>query len=327
MKSRKIISVIGTGLVALALLLFVVVGVFFSAGGDLSTPSYEQAKGDGQILQLESFDGLTLAYRYWPAEAPLRGAITLFHGGGGHSGQPTFTYFIDYFNQRGFAIYGLDQRGHGYSDGRRYHIESMEDQRRDMDDFIAHIKRQPGHESLPVFAVAQSMGGVYLLDYSIHHPDALTGVVVTAPGLEPHGIPKPVQYAARFGNLVAPRWQFELPAPDFTALSRDPAEVDRVAADDLSRLVTTPRTMVNILDTTARVNSRAGELRTPLLLAHGESDAFADPAGSQAFFENVPAGDKELIIYKDAYHQLYLDIIKEDFFADVERWIDSYYPK
>lgn len=292
---------------------------------DLNPPDLEsdEIEGGGSINPLLSYDGLALSFRHWPAKAPLRGAIALFHGGGGHSGQPTFSYFIEYFRQRGFAVFALDQRGHGYSEGIRYHIESVDWLRRDMSDFVDFVRAQPDHESLPVIGTGQSMGGLFLLDFVIHHPDALDGAIVTAPGLDPHGIPKAAQQATRFGNLVAPRWHFKVPALDYDGLTRDSSEIERVAADSLSKLVTTPRTMVNILGTIDRVNRRAGELTTPLLMAHGEDDVFASPAGTRTFFANVPDGNKELIIYQDVYHQLHLEIIREDFFADVENWIDE----
>lgn len=316
----KIAAAVVVTIAAISLLLDRFAGV----REDMSPPPLESLEiaGGGAIDYRDSFDGLTLSYRHWPAKAPLRGAIALFHGGGGHSGQPTFSYFIEYFRQRGFAVFGLDQRGHGYSDGIRYHIESMETLRRDMFDFVDFVRSQPGHDSLPVIGVGQSMGGLFLLDFAIHHPDALEGAVVTAPGLDPHGIPQAVQTATRFGNVVAPRWHFRIPALDYDGLTRDKTEIERVAADTLSKLVGTPRTIVNILDTVERVNQRAGELTTPLHMAHGEVDVFAAVEGTERFFAKVPEGDKELIVYPDAYHQLYLDIIKDEFFANVERWID-----
>ena len=325
---RRKLKIIALAIPAALLVAVILLGVFAGADDDLSpVPSVpEESDAKGQVSYLQSYDGLRLSYRYWPAKSPLRGAIALFHGGGGHSGQPTFSYFIDHFRQCGFAVYGLDQRGHGYSEGLRYHIESMESLRKDMSDFVEFIRTQPGHESLPVIGIGQSMGGLFLLDFAIHYPGALDGAIVTAPGLDPHGIPQAVQSATRLGNLVAPLWHFKIPALDYDGLSRDKSEIERVAADKLSRLVTTPRTMVNILDTIDRVNQRAGELTTPLLMAHGESDVFAAPEGTKRFFASVPEGRKELIIYPDAYHQLYLDIIKEDFFLDVERWVDRQMP-
>ena len=321
--AKRMLKIVATVVVTIAASA-VLLDYFAGVQEDMSPPplASRSIEGGGTIGYRESHDGLRLSYRHWPASAPLRGAIALFHGGGGHSGQPTFSYFIDYFRKRGFAVFGLDQRGHGYSDGIRYHIESMETLRRDMFDFVDFVRSQPGHGSLPVIGVGQSMGGLFLLDFAIHHPDALEGAIVTAPGLDPHGIPQAVQKATRFGNVVAPRWHFRIPALDYDGLTRDKAEIKRVAADALSKLVGTPRTIVNILDTIDRVNQRAGELTTPLHMAHGEVDVFAAVEGTERFFANMPEGDKELIVYPDAYHQLYLDIIKDEFFANVERWID-----
>ncbi|MEM9773040.1 MAG: alpha/beta hydrolase, partial [Chloroflexota bacterium] len=75
--------------------------------------------------KIKSYDDLQLFYRvYETAETP-RAIIAYFHGGGGHSGQPTYTHFVKHFPKKGFVLYGLDQRGHGRSEGDPYHINSM----------------------------------------------------------------------------------------------------------------------------------------------------------------------------------------------------------
>ena len=89
---------------------------------------------------IETHDGLNLFYQALLPEGTPRASIAYFHGGGGHSGQPTYAYFVPHFVEKGYAMYGLDQRGHGRSEGDPFYTPSVEALRSDMKRFIGFIK-------------------------------------------------------------------------------------------------------------------------------------------------------------------------------------------
>ena len=67
-------------------------------------------------LTLTMADGQSLFLRDWPLPQ-ARGAVLIVHGLGEHSGR--YQRLAAWFNQRGYAVRGYDQRGHGKTPGRR----------------------------------------------------------------------------------------------------------------------------------------------------------------------------------------------------------------
>ena len=66
-------------------------------------------------------DGARLALRRTvPADDPPRALVLLFHGFGDHSGR--YAHVAEWLAGRGYAVWALDQRGHGRSPGPRGHI-------------------------------------------------------------------------------------------------------------------------------------------------------------------------------------------------------------
>ncbi|MCB1489235.1 MAG: alpha/beta hydrolase, partial [Bauldia sp.] len=100
--------------------------------------------------------GLRIFYRSWqPAESP-RGVVVLVHGFNSHSG-----YYIWTANRlvaSGLAVYALDLRGRGQSDGERFYVDSFADYVSDVSGVVA-IARS-AHPGLPLFLLGHSAGGV-----------------------------------------------------------------------------------------------------------------------------------------------------------------------
>jgi alpha-beta hydrolase superfamily lysophospholipase len=96
-----------------------------------------------------SKDRLKLFYRSWRPEAGLRAILVRLQGIGGHSGM--FQTFVDYVSQYGFAVYGLDPRGHGRSEGRRGYINRWSEYQADLGCFLDLVKA--AEPECPLFLV------------------------------------------------------------------------------------------------------------------------------------------------------------------------------
>lgn len=270
---------------------------------------------------VKSHDGLHLFYRLYAASDSPRAIIAYFHGGGGHSGQPTYTHFLKHFMEKGYALYGLDQRGHGYSEGARYHTDTQADIRQDMRHFLEMI--QQAHPNKPVFFLGQSMGGLFVLDYCLHRPKDVAGAIAIASGLNLTGIPAVVRLLFRAMNWIAPKRVLKVSGVDLTAASRDPVEAERIKEDKLTNLAGTPRGFVQIIETMKRVHANAPNFDTPLMVIHGKGDRISPYVGSETFFNAVTMADKTLKLYEDGYHQPFIDTNREEVFADIENWIEG----
>ena len=64
---------------------------------------------------------LQLYYQYWLPQGELKAILMVAHGFAEHSGR--YDHVAKYFIERSYAVYALDHRGHGKSEGERVHVE------------------------------------------------------------------------------------------------------------------------------------------------------------------------------------------------------------
>jgi alpha-beta hydrolase superfamily lysophospholipase len=262
---------------------------------------------------------LQLYYQSWHPEGEPGAILCILAGGGGHSGM--YSHVGEYLASRGYAVYGLDSRGMGRSEGFRGHVDGWEDYRGDVRTFLNVVGNEvPGP---PVFLMGQSLGGLMALDYALHEPEGLQGIVASGVPLEQAAVSPMMVAVARLLARVWPRFKVQLKV-DFTAVTRDPAEIKKREDDPLLLTSLTARGAMATLETIDWVKAHGQELRVPLLMNHGEKDTINLPGGAKAFFETVAYPDKELCIYEGGYHDPYCDLDRDQVLADLEDWIERH---
>jgi len=220
---------------------------------------------------------------------------------------------------RGVAVYALDLRGHGKSDGARGYINSWSEFRADLGAFLDMIRSR--NPALPLFVMGHSMGAVVVLDYILRSPNGIAGVITTAAALGKLSIPSYQFAMARVMSRLAPKMGMPLDN-DHSHSMRDPEMMTVYQTDSLRFQKGTVRLAVEYMDAMDWVNAHAGDLRLPLLMLHGGADILAAPEGSRAFFEQVPGPNKEYKEYPGALHELYNDFGWQDVVADVAGWLE-----
>src|SRR5262249_48876857 len=176
----------------------------------------------------KTWDNSELYYRCWVPENP-HGVLIVLHGLGEHSGR--YQFLDDYFSQRGWALYLMDQRGQGHSPGPRCYADHFSDLVDDLHAFVQHV--HPLHKKLPLFLVAHSFGGQVAVNYLARQPKELKGAVLSSPNLKlamkVNGLKKMFAYAASrvlptlsLGNDIHADW-----------VSHDPEVVRAYEADKL----------------------------------------------------------------------------------------------
>ena len=221
----------------------------------------------------------------------------------------------------GYAIYGLDLRGHGRSGGRRGTIEGWEDYRSDLRAFLLEIRRT--ETDSPVFLLGQSLGGLIVLEFALRYPRDAQGVIASAPSLS---VPNLSPLLINLLKALSPIWPHLTLSPrfDVSAVSRDPEEAKKLVEDPLTDPRLSPRLAVETVAALQWVQAHAGEFQVPLLLIHGTADPLTSPEGSQAFFERVATEDKVLKLYEGGYHQAFIDTNREEVLADIVQWLDRH---
>src|SRR6476660_579898 len=133
-----------------------------------------------------SNDGLHLFFRAWRPDATPRGVVVIVPGFNSHSGY--YKWVAEQFVARGLAVYAVDLRGRGKSDGERFYVHRFADYVSDVHAMVTHARAK--ESGLPIFLLGHSAGGVVACTYTLEHQAELAG-------------------------LICERFAHEIPAPDF----------------------------------------------------------------------------------------------------------------
>ena len=270
------------------------------------------------VEKIEGKGGLNIVVRSWrPASAP-RAIVAIVPGFNSHSGQ--YTWVAEQFVASGLAVYAVDLRGRGESDGERFYVDSFDDYVDDVTRMVTLAKsREPG---LPVFVLGHSAGGVVACLYTLDHQTELAGLICESFAFR---VPAPDFALAVLKGLshLAPHAHvLRLKNEDF---SRDPAVVAALNADPLIAGEKQPsETVAELVRADELLKKNFQKITLPLLILHGTADKVTKPHGSQEFYEKTGSSDKTLKLYEGHFHDLLADIGKQQVMADIQAWIDAH---
>jgi alpha-beta hydrolase superfamily lysophospholipase len=267
-----------------------------------------------------SLGGVRIHMRAWPAQGTPRAVVVICHGVNSHGGQHAWT--AEQLTARGFAVFAVDLRGRGKSEGARFYVEDVAEYVADLRGLVAIAKER--HPGLPVFVLGHSAGGVVACTYALDHQAEIDGLIcesfafqVPAPGFVLSAIKGLSHVAPRLGVLT-------LHMKDFT---RDPAALAVLEADPLTKDETQPAaTVAALVRADERLHDSFGQITLPVLIMHGTADKATVCKGSEYFHAQAGSADKTLKLYQDHVHDLLNDIGKEGVLADIVGWIEARLP-
>ena len=266
--------------------------------------------------KIDSTKGVKIFVRSWRPANP-RAVLVICHGVNSHSGQ--YLWVGEQFAASGLAVYALDLRGRGRSDGERFYVEHVGDYVSDLAATIALAKSR--HAGLQVFLLGHSAGGVVSSTYVLDHPGELAGFICESFAFQ---VPAPGFVLAAIKGLshVGPRLPaLKLKNEDF---SRDPKAVEALNNDPLTAHETQPAiTVAALVRADERLREEFPSITLPVLIMHGTDDKATVCHGSEFFYETAGSRDKTLKLYEGHYHDLLNDVGKEGVLADIRTWIDA----
>jgi alpha-beta hydrolase superfamily lysophospholipase len=269
----------------------------------------------------QTHDDLELYWQHWMPEAAPRANLAVAHGLGEHSGR--YGEFAEQFVALGYAVHAFDHRGHGKAQGLRGHVDAWRDFRGDVAAFLEKVRGET--PDTPTFLFGHSMGGLIVLEYTLHHPDGLAGVIASGPALEIGGDVSPLLLtAAKVMSFIVPRAQMNN-GLDPNGLCHDAEAVQAYREDPLVHDRATPRFSVEMSRAMAWTleHAAAWEPTLPLLLVHGGGDPICNPEGTRRFFERVEARDKELFICEGCLHESFRDVGGEAVMEKIATWLEG----
>lgn len=269
--------------------------------------------------QFRGAGGLDLFYQCWQPGAPPRAILVIIHGFGEHGGR--YMNVVNHLVPKGYAVYALDHRGHGRSPGKRGHINGWNEFREDVQAFLGMI--QESEAGCPLFLMGHSLGGLLVLEYTLHHPEGLAGVVASGPALAQTGVSPALIFLSRILSRLLPSFGIDT-GLDAAGVSRDPAVVKAYRDDPLVHSMATARLGTEMAAAQEWTLSHAAGWKLPLLILHGTADQLVPIGPSRAFFEQVPIADKRMVEYEGGYHEPHNDTIHEQVTADLDKWLEEH---
>jgi acylglycerol lipase len=267
---------------------------------------------------LEGAGGLKIFIRSWRPDSQPRAVVVLSHGFNSHSGY--YLWAAEQLLAGGFAVYALDYRGRGKSDGERYYVEKFSEYQGDLDMTVKLAKsREPG---LKCFLLGHSAGGVIACNWTLDNQSQIAGLICESFAYQ---VPAPDFALAVLKGLshIAPHAHvLNLPKKEF---SRDP-KVTQALLDDplLANEVQPTKTVAEMVRADERLKRDFPQFTLPLLIIHGTRDTVTRPEGSKEFYERAASRDKTLKLYEGYFHDPLNDIGKEVVMNDIRAWLEKH---
>ncbi len=268
---------------------------------------------------LNSVDHLRLFWqRYTPPSA--RATVVVIHGAADHSGRyPAITTALV---RGGFQVALVDLRGHGQSDGRRWHVDSFQDYLHDLDAFVAKLS-QDGVAGDRLFVLAHSQGALVAALWGMTRARGkhVSGFVLSSPYLELAMRPPALKVlVARIVGRVAP-WLPVDAGLDIRDLTSDEELQGWTRRDPLYGRRTTPRWFAESTAAQAEALRRAPEFEAPLLALVAGADRIADPGATRRFFDSVRSSDKRIVVYEGFRHEIFNEVERDRPIKDAIAWL------
>jgi acylglycerol lipase len=265
--------------------------------------------------RIKSADGTPIFMRSWRPEGTPDAVVVIVHGFNSHSGY--YGWVADQLTASRLAVYALDLRGRGHSEGERYFIESFGEYQADVHAVVETARtREPG---LPIFVLGHSAGGVISSVYALEHQESLAGLVCESFAFRVFAPDLVLSLLKGVSHVVPHVHVLRLPIDDF---SRDPEVVRAMKADPFVNDEVQPTlTVAEMVRADERLERDFPQFRLPLLILHGTTDKVTRAEGSELFHRNAGSADKTLKLYEGHAHDLLNDVDKDVVMADITGWI------
>jgi len=266
--------------------------------------------------ELEGVGGIRLYRQSWLPDGQPRAVVVIAHGAGEHSGR--YAHVAARLVDEGYAVYALDHRGHGHSEGPRAVIDRIDNAADDLDRLIMlAASEQPG---VPLFLLGHSMGGTISVRYAMAHQDRLTGLILSAPLAALEAASPVTRLVARVLSALTP--SLGLFAVDPELVSRDPDVVKEYETDPLVHHDRLPaRTVAELASAAESFPEAAGAITVPTLIMYGSGDHLVPPAGSMMLNDRIGAPDKKLNTYDGLYHEILNEPEQDAVMDDMCSWL------
>ena len=253
----------------------------------------------------KGYKDFNLYYQYWLPEESPKAILLIAHGFAEHSGR--YGNVVNHFIPKGYAVYALDHRGHGRSDGERVQVDDFSDYIKDLKTFFNIVREENPDDK--IFLIGHSMGSAISLAYTLEYQQELAGLITSGGGI------------ARPGETPPPRPRASNQPLNTTFLSRDPAVIEAYVNDPLVYRGPMPQRSA-LSGMRSSLPEQVPQIKLPVLIMAGNGGA--DGARSQVLYEFIGSEDKTLKLYEDLLHEIFNEPEHPLVMADMEAWLEAH---
>lgn len=271
-----------------------------------------------------SFEGISstkIYYQNWLPDSDIQGVVIVVHGFGEHSGR--YLNVVNALVPENYAIWALDHRGHGKSEGKRNHINRFTDYLDDLEIFEQIVL--DSFTDKPLFMLGHSMGSIIATHYMASRADQTKykRLVLSGTGSK-LGVSNIVMNTiAKVFSVLIPK----LSGPSGIKpknLSHDEAVVTAYIDDPLVNYKTaTSRFGAEFNKYVNEMVQAAGKITIPTLIQVGAEDNTFKHQDKLFDALNSKDGDKEFISYEGFLHEIFNELEKEKALNDLKNWLNK----
>ena len=260
--------------------------------------------------------GVEIFRRAWLPDGDPTGLVAIAHGAGEHSGR--YGHVAHRLTREGYAVYALDHRGHGRSQGSRALVDRLDNAVADLDKLIVFAAGR--HPDVPRFLIGHSMGGTVAVSYALAHQDRLSGLILSGPLAAIDPVPASTRLAATALSRIVPR--APAVAVDASLVSRDPAVVEDYRRDPLVHHGKLPvRTVTELAAAIEAFPARVGAIQVPTLILYGSEDGLCPPRGSEMLADRIGSTEITARSYAGLYHEILNEPERDQVLDDICSWL------
>ena len=236
-----------------------------------------------ETFSLTATDGHALHAQSWTPDTEPVGVLVIIHGFYEHLGR--YEHVAKAFTEANWAVYALDQRGHGQTKGKRGHAkfpQVLEDVE------VLLMRARADFNSQPMVILGHSWGGCIVSNFLLRKPThELAGAILSSAWLRLQLVPP--RGKEILGNVMAKIFP-SLTVPNELeegSLSKDPAVEKAYKEDPLVHNKISAGIFKETTDAGVYAIANAHRLSVPTLVMHGDADPVIAFSGSEDFVKGA----------------------------------------
>ena len=302
-----------------------------------SRTRYDAAPG-AEPRFFKTDDQITLFGQWWFPEdrQQAKAAIILVHGTWVHSG--FYSDWAEQLTANGYAVFGIDLRGWGQSQGRGRRGFALSYDKYLDDLKLAYGEVKSTYPELPIFLQGESLGGLLGLLSQIRGEMPVDGLIMNAPAVRP---------ALTIADMETPSWlaNYSLWLASFPGeiFPNHPILVPGSVTEQFIGLAVSDEKVQNRIlndqhvvhdalplgfftglhETTEEVEEKLYRIKPPILVLHGINDSLIPVSSSEYLIDNVASRDRTLRVYRQMSHATLHDFGHKTVWNDIVEWLND----